>query len=192
MRRSLLLMLVLCLALSVTAAAEEGDGMKGWALVSGYGGYTFGFGDLFFDETIAGVNVSFEAGLSFGGAFHYGLTDKFFLGGELGFQSYKTQASLGGLSASTTDTKLNILASGLYALNYVENQQALFLAFGAGQYSGLDEFGFNAGVLYTRMAGDKFAWFVMPRFHYVLTDPSGTMVQVVLGVTLPVAGRTGP
>ncbi len=83
--------------------------------------------------------------------------------------------------------KMNILASGLYALNYVEDEQAFFLAFGAGFYGGWEEVGFNGGVLYTKMVGEKLALFVMPRFHYVMADPDAPMMfQVVGGVTFPI------
>jgi hypothetical protein len=190
MKRVLLLMLALCLVLSVSALGQDEDGgLKGKMFVSGYGGYTIGMGDAFFDETIAGIDVSFKAGISFGGAFHYGVTEKFLVGGELGLQSYKAEASFGGISASETETKMNILASGLYALNYVEDEQAFFLAFGVGQYAGWDEFGFNAGVLYSKKMGEKLSVFVMPRFHYVMADPDAAMmVQVAVGVTFPLGG----
>ena len=94
MKRALLLMLALCLVLSVSALGQDEDeGLKGKMFVSGYGGYTIGMGDAFFDEeeTIGGVTVgaSFKAGISFGGAFHYGVTEKLLVGGELGLQSYK-------------------------------------------------------------------------------------------------------
>ncbi|MCK4372738.1 MAG: hypothetical protein KAW61_06300 [candidate division Zixibacteria bacterium] len=190
MKRAVLLMLALCLVLSVSALGQDEDaGLKGKMFVSGYGGYTIGMGDAFFDETIAGIDVSFKAGISFGGAFHYGVTEKLLIGGELGLQSYKSEASFGGISASETETKMNILASGLYALNYVEDEQAFFLAFGVGQYAGWDEFGFNAGVLYAKKMGEKLSVFVMPRIHYVMSDPDAAMmVQVAVGVTFPLGG----
>ena len=194
MKRALLLMLALCLVLSVSALGQDEDeGLKGKMFVSGYGGYTIGMGDAFFDEeeTIGGVTVgaSFKAGISFGGAFHYGVTEKLLVGGELGLQSYKAEVTIMGTSASETETKMNILASGLYALNYVEDEQAFFLAFGVGQYAGWDEFGFNAGVLYSKKMGEKLSVFVMPRFHYVMVDPDAAMMfQVVAGVTFPIGG----
>ncbi len=189
MKRAVLLMLALCLVLSVSAVAENGNGMKGWMLVSGYGGYTIGMGDAFEDWEVAGNKHSRDAGISFGGAFHYGVTDMFLVGGELGFQSYKAE----GPGYSNTETEMNILATGLYALNYVENEQAFFVAFGVGHYAGWDEFGFNVGVLYTRMITDKLPAFIMPRFHYVMADPDAAlMFQVVVGITFPVAGYEGP
>lgn len=190
MKRAVVLMLALCLVLSVSALGQDEDaGLKGKMFVSGYGGYTIGMGDAFFDETIAGIDVSFKAGISYGGAFHYGVTEKLLIGGELGLQSYKAEASFGGISASETETKMNILASGLYALNYVEDEQAFFLAFGVGQYAGWDEFGFNAGVLYAKKVGEKLSVFVMPRIHYVMVDPDAAMmVQVAVGVTFPLGG----
>ena len=193
MKRVLLLMLALCLALSVTAVAEEGDGLKGKMFVSAYGGYAIGFGDAFkdIDEEIMGVTYKYscDAGIGFGGAFHYGVTPKLLIGGEIGLQSYKAEATIGGVSASETETKMNILASGLYALNYVEDESAFFLAFGGGQYAGYDELGFYGGVLYAKKVGEKFSIFVMPRFHYVMSDPAATMLQVVVGATLPLGSK---
>lgn len=194
MKRALLLMLALCLVLSVSAMGQdEAAGLKGKMFVSGYGGYTIGFGDVFkdYEETtvLGDICISSDAGISFGGAFHYGVTEKLLVGGELGLQSYKAELTIMGVSESETETEMNILASGLYALNYVEDEQAFFLAFGVGQYGGWDEFGFNAGVLYSKKMGEKLSVFVMPRFHYVMVDPDAAMMfQVVAGVTFPIGG----
>lgn len=191
MKRVLLLMLVLCLMLSVTAIAEEGDGLKGKMFVSAYAGYALGFGDVFDDVEYESFTASFDAGIGFGGAFHYGVTPKFLIGGEIGMQSYEAEVSILGISASETNTEMNILASGLYALNYVEGESAFFLAFGGGLYGGAvdDEMGVYGGVLYAKKVGEKFSIFVMPRFHYVMSDPAMTMVQVAVGATLPLGSK---
>jgi len=192
MKRAILLMVALCLMVSGSAVAENGNGMKGWALVSGYAGYTIGMGDAFKDWEAFGVKYSQDAGISFGGAFHYGVTDMILIGGELGFQSYKAEATVEGVSASDTEIKMNIIGSGLYALSWTENEQAFFIAFGVGYYGGWEEVGFNAGVLYSKMLGSGYPVFIMPRFHYVMSDPAATMLQVVVGVSFPVAGYVKP
>jgi hypothetical protein len=220
MKRTLLLTLALCLVVSVSASGQD-QGLKGKMFLSGYGGYTIGTGDPWgeqeIDVTLVGIPVDvmwkLDPTICFGGMFHYGVSDKMAIGGELGFQIYKQEesGSVAGTTfppISTSETKLNILFNGLYAFNYVEGEGGLFFTFGGGVYGGLggvldleqamediaagtqvDEdnvaFGVNGGFLYTRMVSESLGLFVMPRFHFVFSDPTAKMVQVVGGVQIP-------
>jgi opacity protein-like surface antigen len=194
MKRALLLMLALCLMMSATAVAEEGQGLKNAMFVAGYGGYTIGMGDAFEDyempSILGPIKLTFDAGISFGGAFHYGVSPKLLVGVEVGFQAYKAEASLLGVTESETEYKANILPCVLYALNFVEDEQAFFLTFGGGFYGGWEEAGFNAGLMYTKMVSPSVILLISPRFHYVMADPDAvTMVQIIGGVVIPLGGR---
>ncbi len=192
MKKGIVLVLALCLAFSTVVNAENGNGLKGKMYVSGYGAYAIGMGDVFKEYTAGEYKFKSSAGIGFGGAFHYGVNPKMLIGGELGFQSYKYESSGPAPypSVSDTETKMNILATAFYALNYVENQSALFLAFGAGQYGGFDKLGFNAGVMYSKMMAAGWILFVMPRLHYVMTDPDAAMMfQVLVGASFPLGSK---
>ena len=77
--------------------------------------------ELFYNE-IEGFEYSCSPTIGFGGAFHYGVTPKLLIGGELGMQSYKAEVTYEGVSASDSETEMNILFSGLYAMSYVEGE----------------------------------------------------------------------
>jgi len=178
--------MALCLAITITVTGQD---LTGKMLTGGYAGYTLGFGDAFFDEDYG----SFKAGISLGGTFHYGINEKMMIGGELGFQSYKSEvklpAILGG-STSETNTRINILFNGLYAINYTDDENAFFVTAGGGFYGGEDsEFGIFGGIVYRKMVSETIGAYVMPRFHYVMADPAMTMLQIAVGVQIPLGSE---
>ncbi|KAA3636245.1 MAG: hypothetical protein DWP97_03065 [Calditrichaeota bacterium] len=190
-KKTLLLAAALCLCISMTAfSAEEEMGVKGKKLVSGYLGYTLGFGDAFSDyEEVVGTETykySFDAGLNLGGAFHIGVTEKMLIGGELGFQSYKFESTVGSFSVSSSDMETNILASALYVLNY-EEEKKMFLNFGTGIYGGGDSnLGLFGGIVYHK-AMSSYDLILMPRLHYVLADGSKPlMLSLSIEASFPV------
>ena len=199
MKKVLIAVLAVCLIISASAFSQVD--VKGQMLASGYGGYTLGFGDPFGDTdySYSGVTAtsSYSAGIGFGGMFHYGITEKLMIGGEIGFQSYKAEVdipgqtvmgvTIPGVSESTTSTENNILGNCLYAMSY-EDESALFLTFGGGIYGGGDsEIGFFGGILYRKAFGN-IQGFIMPRFHYVMTDTAMKMFQIAAGVQFPIGG----
>jgi len=189
MRKTLITTAILSLMLSMTAF---GQGVKGKMFIGGYGGYTLGFGDAFYDEeeSFEGVTykASFKPGINLGGTFHYGVSEKFMVGGELGFQAYVEKYSAGGSEESETYNKNSILFNGLYALNYVEGKNAMFLTFGAGLRQFPDyEFGFFGGLVYRIMVSEKVGLCGMPRFHYIMTDGDAPMMfSLSVGVLIPI------
>ena len=136
---------------------------------SGYLGYTIGFGDAF-----SGAR---DAGFNFGGTFHYGIKEKMMIGGELGLQSYSVD--LGPLGSSS-DTKLNILGSILYAMSYEDNS-GLMLTAGAGIYGGFDSFGINGGIVYSHPVSESIQIYGMPRLHIVFDDSTPMMLSLSAG-----------
>ena len=192
MKKIILLTAVLCLALTLTAF---GEGVKDKKFVSGYLGYTLGFGDAFADEeeVILGTTYkySFSAGINLGGAFHYGLSEKMMVGGELGFQSYKAEASAGSISTSSSDFEMNILATALYVLNYEEENKGMFLNFGAGLYGGGESnLGLFGGIVYHKELSQSYDVIFMPRIHYILADDvKPIMLSLSVGISLPIGEK---
>jgi hypothetical protein len=189
MKRTLLLVGVLCLVLTV---AVSGQGLKGKMLISGYGGYTIGMGDIFDDIEALDAKFSFSAGINFGGIFHYGINEKLMVGGEIGFQSYKAEVEGTGTglfataSGSSSETKVNILANGLYLVNESE-KSTFFLTGGAGVYD--SEIGFFGGILYRWAVSPTVFVFAMPRIHLVLADSTFELIQISGGVQIPIGAK---
>jgi len=189
MKRTLLLVGVLCLVLSV---AVSGQGLKGKMLVSAYGGYTIGMGDVFKDYELGGSKFSFGPGINFGGIFHYGLNEKMMIGGEIGFQSYKAEVEGSGTglfavpSGSSSESKVNILANGLYLMSESE-KNTFFLTGGAGVYD--SEIGFFGGILYRWAVSPSVFVFAMPRIHVVLGDATFELIQISAGAQIPIGAK---
>lgn len=204
MKNTIIMIFAVCLLVAGTASAEEEFNLKGKMLGSAYLGYTLGLGDPFGDESVtvgsSTYTASFKPGIGFGATFHYGVSPKIMIGGELGFQSYKVETeipsgsvgsvSFGGGSASASSTETNFLGSALYALNYTDDQKALFLTAGAGIYGGASsDLGLNFGVVWRTMVSEKIGIMVMPRFHYVLADTALKMLQIAAGVQIPFGSK---
>ncbi len=172
MRKVPLAVILVILLISGIVSAQDYTGKK---IGGGYLSYAFGMGDAF--KEIGGVDLS--AGIGLGGMFHYGLKERLLLGGELGFQSYDI--------GSDGETKLNLLGSMLYNLNY-SYKNALFLTGGLGYYGGLDGIGIHAGIIYRMYISERVALFGMPRLHYVFSDPSAQMLQIAFGAQMEFGG----
>lgn len=189
--RYLLTTLVIVMLLAMSVSGQGMESVKDKMMVSAYGGYALGFGDAFKDFEGPGYKIETSAGIGFGAMFHYGLTEKLLLGGELGWQHYGADVSydagdFGSYSGSSGSTEMNILANVLYAMQY-EEEKAFYLNFGGGLYGGDDSnFGIFGGILYSKKFGDKISGFVAPRFHMVLSDPSAMMLQICVGASMPI------
>jgi len=179
------------------AMSVSGQGMqsvKDKMMGSIYLGYALGFGDAFKDIEGPGYKLETSAGIGFGGMFHYGLTDRLMIGGELGWQHYgydytSDYGVYGSYSGGDGSTELNVLANALYVMQY-EEEKAFYLNFGGGLYGGDDSnFGIFGGILYSKKFGEKISGFVAPRFHIVFSDPSAMMLQVCVGASLPIGNK---
>ncbi|MBU0982665.1 MAG: hypothetical protein KKA42_02260 [candidate division Zixibacteria bacterium] len=198
MKKVTIITLGLCLMLASGVLAQD-PGLKGKMLASGYLGYSIGMGDAFDDYDFAGSSYSSDAGIAFGGSFHFGLTEKIMLGGELMMQNYSFDVevapfdiggvSFAGESYSDSEMKLNFIGSMLYALNY-SDEQALFLTAGLGIYDyGSSEIGFNGGVVWRKMVSPTIGLFVSPRIHLVMADDMFELLQVTAGVHIPLGNK---
>lgn len=195
MRRSLLVCMALCLAISASASAQSANAQmrdfKGQSWATGHLGYSVGMGDAFssYTEPITNTELSSDAGVGFGGQFYYGLKDNLLIGGELMFQSYtvslSTPANLSlsipATEVSATQTKTNLIVNTLYAVNQTRNS-SLFLINGIGLYDfGGTNLGLNTGIVWRKQVSDNVHLFGMPRLHVILADTTPTMFQFTMG-----------
>ncbi len=190
MKKFAIVAMGLCLILASSVVAQDAS-VKGKMIASGYLGYSLGMGDAFDEIETPGMKASLDAGLAFGGAFHYGLTDKIFFGGEVMFQNYKAEVEftdpiLASASASDSEMKFNIMGSMLYAMNYTD-EQALFLSAGLGMYD--SEIGFNGGVVWRKMVSPTIGLFVSPRIHIIMADDMFELIQLTAGVQIPLGAN---
>ncbi len=194
MKRIIILATAICFGLAISALAQEPVDLTGEMMASGYLGYSIGLGDMFKDYTEAYYEYSAGAGLSLGGTFHYGLKENIMLGGELMIQSYKFESEYKGTPVpgvelgefSDSETEVNILATGLYAMNYTD-EKSFFLTGGVGFYdSGGMKLGLNAGIVYSMEVSPKISIFGMPRFHIVFADDTFELLQLAVGAQFSV------
>jgi|GEM_PF-835831 len=194
-------LLIAAMMMLLATGASANDDLSGRMAASGFLGYSLGFGEGFDDweESVSdgffsySAKLSRSAGIGYGLMFHYGMSEKLMLGGELSFQSYSYDYEYNNVELwSTSESGMNFLASVLYAMNYDETEGGLFLMGGAGLYGGPsftsgfgadDSFGFFGGVKYEKKFGEQFSGFVMPRFHVVMFDDMAMMLQVAVGGT---------
>ena len=187
MKKMILITVTLCL---LFAGASYGQSLKGQMEAGGYLSYSIGMGDVFDDIEFAGGTSSVDAGLGFGGHFHYGISDKLMLGGEIFFQSYSWDYDydlgyLGSSSGSDSETKVNFMATCLYNMS-MDEKKAFFLTGGIGFYDfGDTNIGFNGGVMYRMMVSETIALYAMPRIHIVLADDMFELIQISAGVQIP-------
>lgn len=195
MKRSLLFLAVLCLAIAVSAGAQQTtrqmQDFTGQTWVTGNLGYAFGMGDAFanYTEPYTNVEYSSDAGIGFGGQFYYGLKYNLLIGGELMFQTYTFKVTvpanlaLGISQSSVSDSKTetNVIFNSLYGLNQTRTS-ALFLMGGTGLYDfGGMKMGLNSGLLWRKQVSDNVYLFGMPRLHVVFTDNTPMMIQLTMG-----------
>ncbi len=187
MRRTLLIVVTLSLALAVSASSQD---LTDQMLVSGYLGYSLGFGDYFEDYETPVVKIENSAGFSFGASFHYWMREKCAIGGEIMFQSYGSDTELkqgapAGAKGDGGSTDFNLLITGLHALEYTDDA-SIFLTGGIGLYdAGGMKFGLNAGAIYRKMVTEDIGIYVMPRLHLVFANDMYELVQLAVGIQIP-------
>ncbi len=192
MKRTTAVLLATVLILAVSVQAQDFN-LKGKMMASGYLGYALGMGDVFDEYESDYYKYSLDAGISFGGMFHYGIAEKFMIGGELMLQKYKAKAEYTGPSgygfgdADDSETNTHILANCLYAMNYTDDNDAFFLTFGGGIYD--DDFGLNGGIVYRKMVSPTIGIFAMPRIHLVMADDTFELIHLAVGVMIPIGSK---
>lgn len=172
MKKVMAITIAVMLIMSFNAFSQDFQGLM---KAGGYLGYTIGTGDAF--DIV-------DPGFNFGGTFHYGITDRLMVGGELGFQSYSIDFG----TVDDSETKLNVLGSILYGMGY-EDGQGLLLTAGIGNYGGIDAIGINGGIVYCYPVSDGSIQLIgMPRIHYVFEDGSPLMITLSVGALFDFGG----
>ncbi len=185
MKKAITITFVLLLA----AAAVSAEDLTGQMYATGYVGYALGFGDAFEDYEDEFSESSVSPTFNLGGQFFYGLKENIMIGGELYFQNIKAEVktkAFGGFEGSevsNSEFNTNVLANALYAFNHTP-EKALFGIGGIGLYDG--DLGLNAGIIYQKAVSENFTLFGMPRFHMLLSDPSGFILQLSVGASFPI------
>ena len=162
-------------------------------------------------------SISFDAGIDAGVMFHFGVAEKIMIGLEIDMQQYKSKATVDdyevmgipvpGMSTEETQTKVNLLGNLMYAISYSETGSGTFLTVGAGIYGGLggtlslkeattaesiessgSSFGINGGIMFRKMVGTSVGLFIMPRLHYVFSDPNSKLLMISGGISIPFGG----
>jgi hypothetical protein len=186
---SLLFALLFILSLFTSASAID---QKGKISIGGYGGYGFGFGDVFKKYEFGGYSVQNKITFSFGAKVKYGLTPNIALAGAIDYQGGKSEAKGDfegfDLSASENWHWIGILANGVYFFT-PEAKTCPYITAGGGFYIPSEEGadskpGVNAGVGVEHFFKPNLALDGGARFHMIFTeDKSTTYVQGLVGVT---------
>lgn len=181
MKKAIAITFVLLLA----AAAVSAEDLTGQMYATGYVGYALGFGDAFEDYEDQFSEFSVSPTFNLGGQFFYGMKENIMIGGELYFQNIKAESEdkSSGVSVSNSEFNTNVLANALYAFNHTA-EKAMFGIGGIGLYDG--DLGLNAGIIYQQAVSENVTLFGMPRFHMLLSDPSGFILQLSVGASFPI------
>ena len=171
--------LIMLSSVSVSSATS----LKSLMMVGPYAGYTLGFGDAFKDYEVGNSKFSSSAGINFGGNFHYGLTDKMMIGGELYLQRTSAESEVQGFGkVSDSQTGTHFLFSALYAMSYMQKAM-LMLNAGAGLYdTGGSDLGLFGGVMYQRLLKSTMSLYLLARLHFIMAGDTITMLQFAVGL----------
>lgn len=184
-----LVTLVMIVALVSSASAIN---QKGKISIGAYGGYAFGFGDVFKKYEFVGFSEQCKATFSFGAKAKYGLTPNIAIAGAVEYQGEKceTKGSILGIDVSETNNYhwITIMANGVYFFT-PEAKTCPYITAGGGFYipseKGADSKpGVNAGVGLEHFFKPNLALDACGKFHMIFTkDKSTTYAQILVGVT---------
>jgi hypothetical protein len=194
-KSSLLLAVLMIFILAVSASAID---QKGKVAIGAYGGYGFGFGDMFkkyemgyTDPDLGFIGFSYQNKLTFaaGGKVSYGLTPNLALVGAVDYQGgkvdVKAQAGFLGVTMSDTYHWMAILANIKYVLTPAA-KTCPYLTAGGGYYipnEGDSKPGVNGGVGVEHFFQSNLALDAGARFHMIFTsDKNTTYAQILIGV----------
>jgi opacity protein-like surface antigen len=185
---TLLLAIVMILGLVVSASAID---QKGKVAIGAYGGYGFGFGDVFKKYEFGDYSVQNKITFCFGAKVKYGLTPNVALAGAIDYQGGKAEAKgdFAGfdLSGSESWHWMAILANAVYVFS-PEAKTSPYVTAGGGFYipsqEGADSKpGVNAGIGVEHFFQPNLALDAGARFHMIFTeDKSTTYAQILVGV----------
>jgi len=153
--------------------------------IGGYGGYSFGFGDVFKEYEFFGFKFQNKVTFSFGAKAKYGFTRNFALCGAVDYQSTKTDVEFMGISESESGHWLGLLVNGFYTLS-PEKKTCPYLTGGVGYYipdEGDSKPGINLGGGIEHFFQPNLALDAGARFHMIFTeDKNTTYIQILAGL----------
>jgi hypothetical protein len=181
--------LLMVIALVSSASAID---QKGKISIGAYGGYAFGFGDVFkkyeYSYPLVGrFSEQFKTTFCFGAKVKYGVTPNIAIAGAVDYQGEKWE-SKGVIAESDNYHWITIMANGVYFFT-PEAKTCPYITAGAGFYipseKGADSKpGVNAGAGLEHFFKTNLALDAGARFHMIFTkDKSTTYAQILVGVT---------
>jgi opacity protein-like surface antigen len=189
--KKLLVFVTLVMVIALVSSASAID-QKGKISIGAYGGYAFGFGDVFKKYEILDLSVQCKTTFSFGAKVKYGLTPNIAIAGAVDYQGIKceTKGSILGMDVSESANShwMAILANGVYFFT-PEAKTCPYITAGGGFYipseKGADSKpGVNAGGGVEHFFKPNLALDAGARFHMIFTkDKSTTYVQGLVGLT---------
>jgi hypothetical protein len=189
--KKLLVLVTLVMVVALVSSASAIN-QKGKFSLGAYGGYGFGFGDVFKKyEFGGGYSVQNKITFSFGAKVKYGLTPNIALAGAIDYQGGKTEAKgdfeVFEISASENWHWMGILLNAVYVFS-PEAKTSPYVTAGGGFYipsqEGADSKpGINAGIGVEHFFQPNLALDAGLRFHMIMTeDKSTTYVQGLVGL----------
>jgi opacity protein-like surface antigen len=182
---ALLMVVVMVFVLSVSALAID---QKGKVALGAYGGYGFGFGDVFKKVEIGPYSIQNKMTFCFGAKVKYGLTPNIAIAGALDYHGGKSEAKgdFAGFDVSGSESWhwMAILANGIYHFS-PEAKTCPYITAGLGYYipsveSGDSKPGVNAGVGLEHFFKPNLALDASARFHMIFTENNNTNYAMIL------------
>jgi opacity protein-like surface antigen len=186
-----LTLLVVALMVFVLAVSASAIDQKGKFSLGGYGGYGFGFGDVFKKHELGVYSIQDKITFCFGAKVKYGLTPNVALAGAIDYQGIKTEATGDfegfDISASKNWHWMALLLNAVYVFS-PEAKTSPYVTAGGGYYipslTGADSKpGINAGIGVEHFFQPPLALDAGLRFHLIMTkDKSTTYVVGLVGL----------
>jgi hypothetical protein len=187
------IMLVFLTLVSSAFAIDQ----SGRIAVGGYGGYSFGFGDVFKKYEEGDFSYQNKAGFCYGGKIKYGLTPNLALVGAVDYQAVKfVTEGYGDIFwdvLATEDWHWTGILLNLVCVISPEAKSSPYLTAGAGYYFPNEDdgkSGFNAGLGMEHFFQDNLAVDVGARIHVIFTEVMNTTyLQTYIGLNFYLGGK---
>jgi opacity protein-like surface antigen len=187
--KKLLVFVTLVMVIALVSSASAID-QKGKISIGAYGGYAFGFGDVFKKYEFVGFSEQCKATFCFGGKVKYGLTPNIAIAGAVEYQGEKceTKGSMLGIDISESNNYhwITVMANGVYFFT-PEAKTCPYVTAGGGFYipdEGDSKPGINLGGGVEHFFKPNLALDAGARFHMIFTeDKSTTYAQILVGLT---------
>lgn len=189
--KKLTLLLAIVMILGLVASASAID-QKGKVAIGAYGGYGFGFGDVFKKYELGDYSVQNKMTFCFGAKVKYGLTPNIAIAGAVDYHGGKSEAEGDFLGFDISESEswhwMAIQANGIYHFS-TEAKTCPYLTAGFGFYipseeGGDSKPGANVGIGVEHFFKPNLALDAGARFHMIFTENDKTTYVVgLVGIT---------